>query len=408
MTRFQAGILLGLAACVGVATAAAPPRSATTAMKKRAVAGNTRFAWDLYGKLRQQKGNLFLSPFNVSTALAMTSTGARGQTLAQMEKALHLPEQERLHPGLSALLRGLTRPTGRAGGERAFQLHVANAVWAQKDHPFLPEFAAALDGYYQAAPREVDFHEDAGGAQKAMNAWVAEQTRGYIKKMPVKLDGRTRMVLASAIYFQGTWQRAFDPRKTKTGPFRTGRNGSVRVPLMHQAATFGYHADRNVQVLEMPYRGDRLSMVVLLPAKPDGLAALEKRLGPALVKDWLGRLKQRVVDLTLPRFKVESTFELAGPLAALGMGDAFTSGADFSGMDGTSDLFLSAVAHKAVVEVEERGTTAAAVTAVNVSKRTVPVPPELVFFKADRPFLFLIRDRQSDSVLFLGRLAAPR
>jgi serpin B len=400
MRGVYAGAVLVLAGWISAAAGAAPPRCATAAMKKEVVKGNTRFAFDLYGQLRAQKGNLFLSPFSISTALAMTSAGARGDTLEQMKRTLHFPDQHQLHPGMSALLRGLNPAS--SGKEQRSELYVANAVWGQKGEPFLPTFTGVLGEVYNAPPRLVDFRRDARGTQQAVNSWVAEQTRGWIKALPLEVDSETKMVLASAIYFKGAWLRPFDPRQTREGPFHLARGKTIQVPMMRKHGFFLSCQDRDAQVLELPFAGKRLAMVIVLPRRPDGLAALEKNLEPERIQRWLGRLKKTEVEVVLPRFKAQCTLELKGPLASLGMRDAFDQAGDFSGIAGSRDLFLAAVAHQAVVEVNEKGATAAAVTGTRIKPRGGPV------FKADHPFLFLIRDRETRSLLFLGRLVQPR
>jgi serpin B len=261
---------------------------------------------------------------------------------------------------------------------------------------------------YGAGLKEVDFAADAEGARKTINAWVEKETKEKIKELlrPGVVGSDTRLVLTNAIYFKGDWARQFKKDATREEEFRLGGGKGVRAPLMRQRRTFGYLDGGTFQALEMPYAGKDLSMVVLLPKKLDGLPDLEKSLTPDDLVGWLKRLREQEVDVALPRFKLTAEFELKPVLSSLGMPLAFTAGkADFSGVDGSRKLFLSAVVHKAFVDVNEQGTEAAAATGVVARATAVHVTP---VFRADHPFVFLIRDRRSDSVLFLGRLANPR
>jgi serpin B len=393
-------VLAGLAALAFGAAVAADTPPETSAVTR----GNTRFALELYGKLRTREGNLFLSPFSVSTALAMTSAGARGQTLEQMEAALHLPPQRALHPANAALFRQVNDP----GKSRGYQLSVANALWGQQGFPFLPAFLELNKEHYGAGLFAADFAADPEPARKAINAWVEKETRGRIKDLlaPGTIDRLTRLVLTNAIYFKGDWASQFKKASTRDGDFHVSPGRAVKAPLMFQKATFGHLDGGTFQALEMPYAGKELSMVVLLPKKADGLAALEKELTPDALAGWLKKLRQQEVMVTFPRFRVTAEFELKSALSDLGMPLAFSAAADFSGMNKDRErLYLSAVVHKAFVEVNEEGTEAAAATGVVVKARAAPADP--VVFRADRPFLFLIRDGRSGSVLFLGRLVNP-
>ncbi len=370
---------------------------------KEVAQGNTKFSLRLYDQLRGKEGNLFFSPFSISTALAMTSAGARGKTLAQMEDVLALPDQKTLHPVVAHLLRELNAE----GKERGYQLSIANALWGQAGHRFLPEFLGLLDKRYDAGLKDVDYIRSREAARKTINDWAQKQTKGKIKELigPGVLDYRTRLVLTNAIYFQGDWETKFKKANTRDADFHLADGKKVKVPLMYQAHRFAYTQTRDLQVLEMPYTGKDVSMVILLPRRADGLPALEKSLTPARLKALLDGLRERPLYVYLPRFKVTSQFHLKSALRALGMEQAFTSDADLSGMDGTKNLFLSEVVHKAFVDVNEKGTEAAAATGVVVGTKSKPVL--ITEFRADRPFLFLIRDRRFDNILFLGRLSNP-
>jgi len=399
-------LIAGLLAFLVVIAASRAEDAPAAAGRTAVVQGNTQFALELYGQLRSKEGNLFCSPFSISTALAMTSAGARGDTLAQMEKVLHLPDQKRLHPALAALLKQ-ANGSGSAK-KRGYQLSTANALWGQKGYPFLADFLKLNKKYYGAGLRHVDFSGGTETDRKTINAWVQKQTQDKIKDLLKRgvLTSDTRLVLTNAIYFKGDWASQFKKDRTRPEPFHLAAGKTVKVPLMHQKQTFGYHDGGSFQALEMPYVGKDLSMVVLLPKKVDGLADLEKSLTPANLGRWLKGLRSKEVQVALPRFKMTSAFQLKETLSSLGMPLAFSRRADFSGINGGKEpLFISAVVHKAFVDVNEQGTEAAAATGVVVGTTSARVTPE---FRADRPFVFLIRDKRSDSVLFLGRVVNPR
>jgi serpin B len=401
MYRIAVGLLAlltaaGVSGCVAD-SAAAPDVPAV-------VEGNTRFALDLYGRLRAREGNLFFSPYSISAALAMTSAGARGETADEMAKVLHLSLGAEK---LAAAEGALDKQINGEGQKRGYQLRTANALWGQKGFAFRPDFLKLTKDGYEAPLREVDFAGATEEARKTINAWVEKQTEDKIKDLLKKgvLNVNTRLVLTNAIYFKGDWQLQFKKDWTRDGPFKVGGDKTVQVPFMNQTERFGYLDAPGLQLLEMPYAGKELSMVVLLPKKADGLAALEKDLTVANLERWLKGAREQKVAVSLPRFKLTAEFDLNKVLSEMGMPSAFGPSADFSGMGGSKgELYLSAVVHKAFVDVNEQGTEAAAATAVVVDARSAPVVP---VFRADHPFVFLIRDKRSGSVLFLGRLASP-
>ncbi len=367
------------------------------------VEGNNAFAFDLYEKLRGKEGNLIFSPYSISTALAMTYAGARGETASQMETVLHFTlGQKKLHPAMA----GLVDDLNRRGGEGAYELVVANRLWGQKGYRFLNSFLALNRTYYGAGLEQVDFAGATEEARRTINAWVEKRTRDKIRELlkPRVLTPFTTLVLTNAIYFKGNWASQFKKEQTKDAPFSVSPTEKVTVPMMRQTKEFGYSETAELQFLEMPYVGDDLSMVVLLPKKIDGLAEIEASLNADGLQTWLSRVHKRKVAVFLPRFKIGFGLDLAKTLESMGMPLAFGGGADFSGMDGTRSLFISNVIHKAFVDVNEEGTEAAAATAV-VMSRGVSRPP---VFRADRPFLFLIRDRATESILFMGRVVNPK
>jgi len=392
---------------------------------KAVATGNVKFALKLYDQLNNQKGNLFLSPYSISTALAMTHAGARGETETEMTKALQFPTfpdkeggplgRERLHAAFSELKLGL-REAQKQGN---VELSIANALWPQKNYAFRPEYLNLIERDYDSVGRPLDY-ANAEKARGIINRWVEEETKEKIKDLIPSgvLDSLTRMVLTNAIYFKGDWLTQFKEKSTREMPFKISPDKTVQTPMMYQKGNFGYYQDADVQVLEMPYKGDNVSMFVLLPnqgggqpfrrptnppAKKKTLADLEKMLSPAKLSEWIGKVRRTKINTWFPKFKMTSEFSLSQQLQALGMKKAFGD-ADFSGMNGTKNLYISAVLHKAFVEVNEEGTEAAAATAVVISLKSARRYPS---FRADHPFLFLIRDKATGSILFLGRYAKP-
>jgi serpin B len=366
------------------------------------VQGNNDFAFDLYAQLAKKDGNLFFSPYSISAALAMTSAGARNQTLAEMEKALHFPAQERLHPLFAALHKEVN---GQNQGKRAYELRTANKLWGQKGLAFKADFLKLTADSYGAGLEEVDFAGATEAARLKINAWAEKETNDKIKDLlkPGLLTTDTRLVLTNAIYFKGDWQYQFKKDQTREGAFHLAGGKTVKAPLMHQKGAFKFAFLPDLSALELPYSGKDLSMVVLLPHKPDGLADLEKKLNAELFHAALRRLMPEPrLEVTLPKFQTTSEFSLKQALEALGMKQAFSKGADLSGLTGAPDLFISDVVHKAFVDVNEQGTEAAAATGVVVDAKSAPPA-----FVADHPFVFLIRDNRNGSVLFLGRLVDP-
>ena len=372
------------------------------------VEGNNDFAVALYGKLRSQGGNLFFSPESVSTALAMTYAGARGDTAAEMAKTLHftLPP-DRLHPAMGALLAGLNAP------HDGYQLRVANALWAERDYKFLDAFLKLTASDYGAGFNPVDFKGSTEAARLTINQWVEQKTDSKIKDLlkPGMVNPLTRLVLTDAIYFKADWQAQFQKAQTEDKDFHLSAAQTVKAPLMHRAGSYKYFNGGTFQILEMPYKTGELSMIVFLPKDMDGLRAFEQSLTASHAKQWLSQLQpvSRVI-VTFPKFKVTEQLELGSTLGAMGMPSAFErSAADFSGMTGNRELFLSAVIHKAFIDVNEVGTEAAAATAVAMVGMAMrapdPTPPPE--FRADHPFVFLIRDNRSGGILFMGRVSDP-
>jgi len=379
--------------------------SDTTAL----VAGNTAFALDLYARLKSADGNLFFSPYSISTCLAMTYAGARGSTATQMARTLHFNTNHTNQNQLAASFGALQRQFSDAEKKKGLELNIANGLWAQKDHPFLPAFLEVATKAYQANLQQTDFRTQAEPAREAINDWVSQKTKGKIADLlqPGVVNEATRLVLVNAIYFKGQWIRQFNKNNTAPAPFSVTAQRRVQASLMNLTAECKYAEVEGLQLLELPYVGDDLSMVVLLPRAIDGLTGLEGLLNEQTLATWLAHARNQKVNVFLPKFKLTAQFSLAQTLAGMGMSAAFSPSADFSGMDGARDLCISAVVHKAFVDVNEEGTEAAAATGTVMRSMALMRPLPIPVFRADHPFLFLIRDTHSGSVLFLGRVADP-
>jgi len=403
--RVLGGGLLGLL----VLSAAGPSAAASEADVTALSAGNTAFAVDLYQTQCKQPGNLFCSPYSVSVALAMTYGGARGTTAEQMAKALRftLPP-ERLHPAFRELADTLTSraklPADQAG--TGFQLNVANALWGQRGMEFLPAYLSLMEQEYRGGLRQVDFATAAEPARKTINGWVADQTKQRILDLvPAgQITPDTRLVLTNAIYFLASWAAPFSARATTDAPFTLVDGKTVTVPMMHRTGAMGYAQGEGWQAVALPYVGEQLAMVAIVP-EAGSWPAFEEKLSAAQFGQCLTSLRKRPVRLAMPRFQATSAMELRSALSSLGMPIAFGGGADLSGMTGTRELSISAVLHKAFVKVNEEGTEAAAATAVVMGKTAIPT--DLPKVSLDRPFLFAIVDRPTGAVLFMGRVMNP-
>jgi serpin B len=404
----------------GAALAAATSRRFATACPaveepKSLAMGCNEFATDLYGKLRAEKGNLFFAPFSISTALAMTAAGAKGNTLAEMNQVLHLPQNPNEQFGE---LLGRVFAHGK-DIKRPYELNAANALWAHQGFPWRPEFKKTLAQHYLAEVVDADFGKP-DEARKAINTWVEKATHDKIKDlMPAgSITPLTRAVLANAVYFKADWAAQFKKELTKDKPFQVEGETPVVAPMMEQKGNFAYgeveydvesRAGDSMQVLEMPYAGGDLAMTLFLP-RARKLDRLEGMLTASKLAAWTKDLRKQNVTVRMPKFKFdpkEST-RLNGPLQGLGMKDAFDEiKADFNGMHTAigETLHITAVMHKAFVDVNEAGTEAAGATGVAIGLRSLP---REIDFTADRPFLFLIRDVKSGTILFMGRVSNPK
>ncbi len=373
------------------------------------VNGNGGFAFDLYQFLGGQEGNLFYSPYSISLALAMTYAGARGDTEAQMADTLHFAlSEERLHPAFNGLDLELARRGEGAQGrdEKGFRLNIVNAIWGQEGFEFLPQFLDVLAENYGAGLRLLDFAQAPEEARVTINDWVSDHTEGRIEDLVPQgvIDRLTRLVLTNAIYFNAAWLYPFQEQWTQDGTFHLLDGSESTVPMMSQTESFGYVEGEGYQAVELPYDGGELSMVILLP-RAGRFDEFQGAVAARRVGGIVGGLVQKQVALTMPKFEFESDFSLAKALMAMGMPLAFTENADFSGMTGGHDLFISDVIHKAFVSLDEAGTEAAAATAVAMKLAAASLEP--VEVTVDRPFIFLIRDIETGTILFVGRVIDP-
>ncbi len=362
------------------------------------------FAFDLAHKLGSDHDNLVFSPLGVSAALGLTYAGASGATRSEMQRVLHLaPEDARVYEGYRSLMSELD---GRAPAGGAHWTLV-NSLWAQEGMPLQPAFLQAARNSFGSEVSALDFRGAPEAARGTINGWVAQATANKIRELLATgaIDPSTRLVLANAVYFKARWATAFDTRGTRPAPFHLLGGAQKTVPMMQLIHRFGLTRISGARVIELPYLGGKLSMMILLPDDVFGLKRLERRLDADSLQAWASALREQEVVVDLPRFVTTGQYELSPVLAGLGMPSAFdVQTADFTGMTGTSKLSISLVVHKAYVEVNEEGTEAAAATGVVATIATVPIPE---MFIVDRPFLFFIRDRDSGCILFQGRISDP-
>ncbi|XP_037012320.2 serpin B3 [Artibeus jamaicensis] len=383
---------------------------------------NTRFAYDLFQQLRKsEKENIFYSPLSVSAAIAMTYLGAQENTASEIQKVLHFNEvtedakggattahvikSGNVHQQFQKLLTELNKPTN------AYELHLANRLFAAKKFSFLQEYMDHVNTFYLAGMETVDFVNAADESRKKINSWTESQTKEKIKNLfpEDSINSATVLVLVNAIYFKGQWNEKFDPKLTEQGEFWLNKDTSKPVQMMKRGGHFKFSKleDLPAKILEIPYKDKDLSMVLLLPNERDGLQQLEDKLTAEKLVEWTSSQNKRTthVDLHLPRFKVEESYNLEDVVGALGVVDAFSPlDADFSGMTGGRGLSLSKIRHKSFVEVTEEGTEAAAATGIAMIKYSSPVYET---FHCDHPFLFFIKHNKTNSILFFGRVASP-
>jgi serpin B len=374
---------------------------------------NMAFALDLYQQLRSDEGNLFYSPYSISAALAMTHAGARGDTAEEMAAVLqfHFP-QESLHPAFNALdqhLENLAEMDIPDDQGDPFQLNIANALWGQQDFHFEEAFLDLLAENYGAGLRLLDYIQKPEESRQIINQWISDQTEDKIQDLIPQgsITPDTRLVLSNAIYFKATWLEPFEKEQTEEGIFYGLDGQEIPVQMMRHGTetSFRYFQGQTFQAVELPYIGGQVSMLVLMPDEGE-FGDFEAVLSNLTLNTILDEMSYTPLKLTFPKFEYEAEHSLAGILSEMGMPTAFGGRADFSGMTGAKELFISDVFHKAYVNVDEEGTEAAAATAVLMKLTAMPENP--IELTVDRPFLFFIRDHETNSILFAGRVVNPQ
>ena len=374
--------------------------------------GNSAFAVDLYQQLASLNGNLFYSPYSISSALAMTYAGAEGNTAQEMAEVFHfLKDEDQLHAGFNALaqyLEGLAELDIPEDQGDPFQLNIANSIWGQKDFYFEDDFLDTLALNYGAGLRLLDYIQAPEESRQTINQWVSDQTQEKIQDLIPEgaITSDIRLVLSNAIYFKATWMEPFEESLTEEGLFHGLDGDEIDVPMMSLGsdASLPYYKGDGFQAVALPYVGGQVSMLVLIPDE-GSFKDFEENFSSAELEQIISKLAYSPVQLRFPKFEFETEISLAKTLAAMGMPEAFSGAADFSGMTGDKDLFISDVFHKAYIGVDEEGTEAAAATAVLMKLTSAPADP--IQLTVDRPFLFAIRDHQTNSILFMGRVVSP-
>jgi len=367
-----------------------------------AVSANNQFAFKLYSIYKSKDGNIFFSPYSISSALAMTYEGARGKTADEMQSVFDFSKDDVLRRRDFLKINNIINKK-----DKKYKLNTANALWAQKSYKFSDDYFKLIDQYYGGKVTNLDFIGDLEGSRLTINHWVEERTNDRIKDLIPKnvLDSYTRLVLTNAIYFKGKWAKEFDKKSTGEQDFNVGSNKAVKVQMMNDNDDFNYGETDSLQILELPYQDNELSMLILLP-KNDDLAAVEGSLTFEKLSEYKSLLTSEKIDVSIPRFKFETKYLMKDDLIRMGMPTAFSGDADFSGMTGDKDLFIGQVIHQAFVDVNEEGTEAAAATAVIMEAGSaMPQPPKV--FRADHPFIFLIQEKETGNILFMGRVADP-
>jgi serpin B len=374
--------------------------------------GNSAFAIDLYHQLASGNDNLFYSPYSISSALAMTYAGAEGNTAQEMADVFHfLNDEDQLHSGFNALaqyLEGLAEIEIPEDRGDPFQLNIANSIWGQQDFHFEEDFLDTLALNYGAGLRLLDFIKAPEDSRQIINEWVSDETKEKIQDLIPEgaITSDIRLVLSNAIYFKAGWMEPFEESLTEDAPFYNLDGEEVIVPMMSLGsdASFPYYQGDGFQVVALPYLGGQMSMLVLMPDE-GSFKEFEAGLTSERLDQIISDMTYESVILKFPKFEFESEISLAKTLAAMGMPEAFSGAADFSGMTGDKDLFISDVFHKAYIGVDEEGTEAAAATAVLMKLTSAPMDP--VQLTVDRPFVFAIREHQTNSILFMGRVVSP-
>jgi serpin B len=372
--------------------------------KRDVIEENNRFAINLYSQYKSEEGNIFFSPFSISTAMAMVYEGAEGKTAKEIKSVFGFPKYDNSRRNqYSTLLSEINKK------DKKYTLNTANALWAEQDFNFLDNYLTTVEKYYGGKTTNLDFKNDWEASRLIINNWVEDKTNNKIKDLfpEGSINPLTRLVLTNAIYFKAEWLKQFDADKTRDMNFRVNPDKSIKVPMMQRTdgkSIFNYTQNKDLQILEMPYAGEDLSMLILLPFNND-IEVLENSFTIEKLTEWKKSLRKRRVKIYIPKFKFETKYFLKETLGDLGMPTAFTNLADFSGMTGTKELEIDKVIHQAFIEVNEEGTEAAAATGIAMVVKSIPPPTPI--FKADHPFIFIIQQNETGNILFMGRVNNP-
>ncbi len=365
------------------------------------VKANNQFALELYSKLNEdEEGNIFYSPYSIFSALAITYEGAGGQTAEEMESVFHFPEKSILRPNYAALFNSINRERTK------YELRTANALWTHYDYTFIEDYTNRIESFYGGKATNVDFVSETEKSRQLINKYIEKQTKDNIKELipPGSIDSMTRLVITNAIYFKGAWEWEFDESDTSEQEFTISSNNVVSTPMMYmdpEETKFNYANLEDLQILELPYKGDKISMLILLPKI--NLDAIEPSFTAEKLYEYKDQMHETSLDgIYLPKFEFDTKYFMKEALSSLGMPNAFEENANFSGMTTAEALHISRVIHQAYVKVDEEGTEAAAATAVGMFATSMPP-----IFSADHPFIFIIQDKETGNILFMGRVFDP-
>lgn len=428
-----ASVLVIILIVIGVATAVTvglflfpynpdePPRAddvgSTPKGIQEVVNANNQFAFDLYSELaKTEKENIFYSPYSISAALAMTYEGAKGKTAEEIKEVFHFPETSVLRPNYAAIYNKINEDN------KEYQLSTGNALWVQQDYLLLNDYSEAVERYYGGKASNVDFIKETEKSRQTINSFIEEQTNNKVKELiPAgQVDHLTRLVITNAIYFKGTWEWEFDKSDTRDKNFYITPENVVKTPMMYMdsdKATFNYADLEKLQILELPYKGDKISMLILLPKQGE---AYDYEKGEKITYNYnledielssekLNEYKSEMQEtklsaIYLPKFKFDTKYFMVSTLSEMGMPTAFSMQADLSGIDGSQNLYIQNVIHQAFVQVDEKGTEAAAATSIMIGIKSA-MPSNV--FRADHPFIFIIQEKETGNILFMGRMTDP-
>lgn len=367
---------------------------------------NNLLAIDLFKQIQPDAENLIFSPYSIGTVLAMIYSGSGGITAEEMSQVLYFPTSELLDPVESRVIESMQASDTMKGTD----FRLANAIWAQENFSFLPDYLDRVQKYYDAPLTLMDFIETSNreASRKKINHWVEERTNNRIQDLiqPGILDASTRMVLTNAIYFNGNWLFPFDKAATAPSMFHISKQESTRTAFMHQTRSYPYYEDEEIQSIRLPYKNNRMALMVILPKSIDGWRMVSQVISYERINLVVSGMETREVQLSLPKFRTELRINLKKELTKLGMGSAFSRHADLSGMTGEKNLFIDEVIHKAFLEINESGTEAAAATAAIIGLKS-SLRDDPVRFHADHPFIFFLLDRQTGCIIFTGRFVKP-